>query len=423
MTGATVLALETWSEIRADVGSHWLVYLSMPLTAAAIGYLTKLLAIEMLYRPLEFKGVGPIGWQGLVSRRAAKVAAVAMETLTRDVLQPRELLDRIDPEKVVADLEGLLQEAVGELGEELVNHVRPGLWDALPEAAQRRVLARARARAPQVIGNVLDDVRNDMERVVDVKFIAVNTLVRNKATLNHLMRTTAGDALGFMRRAGIWFGLAIGLVQMTAWAVVHNVWIMPLFGFVTGFVSDWIALRMLFRPRTPKRYLGVFRWQGMLHSRREQITADYARVIATDLFAPAVMLEAVLDGPGSDRLFAMVQREVQQAIDDEAGVAQPLVELAVGSHRYRAVKHAAAERVIARLPDTARQVEQYAAETLAVEETIAEKMSRLDTDEYEGILRPVFKDDEWLIVTIGAILGFLVGELQVTLVTHLGGVH
>jgi hypothetical protein len=31
----------------------------------------------------------------------------------------------------------------------------------------------------------------------------------------------------------------------------------------------------------------------------------------------------------------------------------------------------------------------------------------------------VFKDDEMLMVTVGAILGFLVGELQVVFVEHL----
>ncbi len=36
--------------------------------------------------------------------------------------------------------------------------------------------------------------------------------------------------------------------------------------------------------------------------------------------------------------------------------------------------------------------------------------------EYEAILRPVFKDDEMLMVMVGAVLGFLVGELQVVLV-------
>jgi uncharacterized membrane protein YheB (UPF0754 family) len=40
-------------------------------------------------------------------------------------------------------------------------------------------------------------------------------------------------------------------------------------------------------------------------------------------------------------------------------------------------------------------------------------MSRLTNEEYESILRPVFKDDEPLMIAVGAILGGLVGEIQV----------
>ena len=46
-------------------------------------------------------------------------------------------------------------------------------------------------------------------------------------------------------------------------------------------------------------------------------------------------------------------------------------------------------------------------------------MRELTVEEYEGILRPVFKEDEKILIAVGAILGFLVGELQVILVTHL----
>jgi uncharacterized membrane protein YheB (UPF0754 family) len=43
-------------------------------------------------------------------------------------------------------------------------------------------------------------------------------------------------------------------------------------------------------------------------------------------------------------------------------------------------------------------------------------MNKLSPDQYEAILRPIFKDDEMLMITVGAVLGFLVGELQVVLV-------
>ena len=61
------------------------------------------------------------------------------------------------------------------------------------------------------------------------------------------------------------------------------------------------------------------------------------------------------------------------------------------------------------------------ARQLAVEELLQEKMNQLSADEFESIMRPVFKDDEWLMISVGAVLGFLVGELQVEMVLHLTG--
>ncbi len=407
--------IQTWAEIQADVSQYWYVYLSMPFIAAIIGYVTKLVALEMLYRPLEFRGVGPLGWQGIVPRRAGKVAAITIELLQENLLKPEELLDRIDPYEAVNELREPLTRAVDEMAREVAEQLRPGLWDSLPPAARAAIINRVHEQAPQIIDNLLVQMKANLNQVVDLQFLTVTTLVRNKAQLNELMKRTGGSAMAFVRRSGIYFGFMIGLVQMVAWAVIHNVWIMPVFGFITGFVSDWLALNMLFRPKEKRRFLG-FEFQGVLQTKREEITRDYAEIMAADLFAPSVLFEAVLHGPGADRLFAMVQREVGAAIDAQAGVAQPLVQLTVGSQRYRAMKETIASRVITMIPETAREFEEYAVKTMGIEELLVEKMNQLSNDEFEAIMRPVFKDDEWLMISVGAMLGFLVGELQVEMI-------
>jgi uncharacterized membrane protein YheB (UPF0754 family) len=64
------------------------------------------------------------------------------------------------------------------------------------------------------------------------------------------------------------------------------------------------------------------------------------------------------------------------------------------------------------------ETKDYAAKTFDVENLIAERMNKLTPEQYESILRPVFKDDEMLMVSVGAVLGFLVGELRVFFVEH-----
>jgi hypothetical protein len=64
-----------------------------------------------------------------------------------------------------------------------------------------------------------------------------------------------------------------------------------------------------------------------------------------------------------------------------------------------------------------RHVERYAADALDIN-TLTGKMRELIPNEFEALLRPAFQQDEWILIAVGAALGFLVGELQVLLMLH-----
>jgi uncharacterized membrane protein YheB (UPF0754 family) len=415
-----VVAMQSWSEIKSDFGANWLIYLSMPLVAAFVGWSTKIVALEMIYRPREFKGIGPIGWQGIVPRRAGKVGSKTIELLTTNLLKPEELLERIDAAEAVEALRGPLVEAIDEITRDLAEQIRPGLWDSLPESARRTIQERIQAQAPRVTENMLNEMKADLGRYVDLQFLAVTTLVRNKEKLVKLMRGVSDDAMAFVRRSGIYFGLAIGVVQMIAWALFKNPWIMPAFGFAVGFLSDYIALNMLFRPVHEKKFFGFIPFQGMLHAQREKITRDYAKILADDLFSPEILFDGILKGPGSDKLFALAAKEIEATIDAQTGIAGPLVVLAVGTKRYRALKDRVVEVVLERLPSTLLEAQDYATSVIDLENTIVTKMNQLTNEEYESILRPIFKDDEPLMITVGGVLGGVVGELQVLIIEQFG---
>src|SRR5690242_2756063 len=219
MSGETILAIQTWQQIKADFSVNWLIYLSMPFVAAFVGWSTKIVALEMLYRPLEFRGIGPIGWQGIVPRRAGKVGSKTIELLTSNLLRPEELLARIDAQEAVEALREPLVEAVDEISRDLAEQIRPGLWDSLPDAARKTIQDRIQAQTPRIIENILNEMKADLNRYVDIQFLSVTTLVRNKDKLVKLMRGLSDDAMAFVRRSGIYFGLAIGTVQMIAWAL------------------------------------------------------------------------------------------------------------------------------------------------------------------------------------------------------------
>jgi len=405
------------TEILVDFRAHWIIYFSMPLVAAFVGWSTKIVAMEMIYRPLEFKGIGPIGWQGIIPRRAGKVGSTTIELLTANLLKPEELLSRIDAREAVEVLREPLSASINDIARDVAEEIRPGLWDSLPEAGRQAILNRIHSQAPRITEKMLNEMQSDLSRFVDLQFLAVTTLVRNKEKLNKLMRGLSDDAMAFVRRSGIYFGLIIGTAQMFVWAIFKLPWIMPAFGFGIGLVSDYIALNMLFRPVKPTKYLGFIKFQGLLHAQREKITADYARILSEDLFAPDILYDGILKGPGADKLFAMIAREVEAAIDSEiGGFTGTVVKFAVGTSKYNALKDRIVDLVVERLPATLLDAQDYAMSKIDLERTIIDKMNQLSNEEYESILRPVFKDDEPLMIAIGAILGGCVGELQVLMI-------
>jgi uncharacterized membrane protein YheB (UPF0754 family) len=260
------------------------------------------------------------------------------------------------------------------------------------------------------------ELRKNFDQVFDLKHMVVTNLVRDKALLNRMFREIAHKELRFMTYAGGIFGALIGSVQVGAYILTGSHLVLPIFGLVTGGLTDWIALHMIFRPQERSRMFGILPWQGMFHKRRAEISHDYARLLAKDVLKPAAVLESLLNGPMSDRLFEIIDKEVRRTVDMESGRIKPLVAMAVGGRRYQEAKAAISKRVIADLPTHAPRLEAYAERTLGLDTLIEERMALMNKDQYEELLRPAFREDEKKVIIVGAILGFIVGEIQAAVI-------
>ncbi|MBN9746681.1 DUF445 domain-containing protein [Amycolatopsis sp. A1MSW2902] len=388
----------------------------MPFIAALIGYVTKRVAIEMMFRPLEFVGLRPfLGWQGVLPANAERMATTATEMLTTNLVDPKEIFARLDPEQVAREIEQPLLRVVEDVTREVMETYQPRLWEMLPSGAQQLLLKRVQAEAPRAITKIMREISQNIEDVLDLKHMVVTNLVRDKALLNRLIRDISRPEMRFIARSGLWFGFILGCVQLLVWSLTKSPIVLPLFGLGIGWLTDWLALKMIFLPREPKRFFGFYNWQGVFQKRRDEVAADYGDMIAREIITVPNLLEAVLRGPKSDRLFSLISREVQKTIDAQASVVKPFVAIAVGTKRFQEMKQVAAAKAAERVPDTIRHAETYAINALDVRNTIVDRMRRLSPLEFEQLLRPAFRQDEWKLIAVGAVIGGLVGELQALL--------
>ncbi|MFJ9781396.1 DUF445 domain-containing protein [Amycolatopsis sp. NPDC101161] len=402
--------------IVADFAQHWPLYVSIPIVAALIGYGTKLVAIRMMFQPVEFIGVKPfLGWQGIVPKRAARMASIACDTMTEQLIKPAEVVARLDAGRIAQEIEKPLLAGVEDIVREVAGHYQPGLWESLPVRVQRLVIERVQHESPRMVAAVLDLIKSDVDSVFDLKGMVVTSLVKDKRLLNRIFQEAGAKEFKFIARSGLVFGGAIGVIQMVAWVLFKFPLIMPLFGLFTGWFTDWLALRMIFYPIEPRKYFGVT-WQGLFLKRRAEVAEAYGSLIAKEIITPHNVIEAILHGPLSDRVLALIQRQ----LDRELGsVAKPLLVFAVGSRKYQDVKLAIASQIMSRLPETMRYIEDYAADAMDIRNVLVSKMKQLSPHEFERLLRPAFEQDEWILIATGAVLGFAVGEGQVLLLEHL----
>ncbi|MGB0954786.1 MAG: DUF445 domain-containing protein [Panacagrimonas sp.] len=399
--------------ILEDLVVNWWLYLLMPTIAAAIGYVTKLVAIEMMFRPLNYVGIRPFGWQGVVPAQAKKMAQTACATLTSDLIKPEEMFSRLDPVKLAAAIQEPMLEMIDELVREVAAAYEPGLWESLPEIVRKQMIKRVQAAAPEIIAEMMQDMQRNLDKIFDFEAMVISAMSDDPEQLNRMFLTAGAKEMAFIRNSGIYFGFGIGVIQAVVWALTHNPWVIPIFGGLTGWLSDWLALKMIFEPRKPGRLFGILPWHGLFLKRRDEVAIDYGTLVADEVLTPANMIRSILSGPSSDRLYDLVQKHVKKAVDEQAGLARPLMVYRIGSRNYQDMKTTAARHIIEQAPDALKHVQAYAYEAMDLRNTLIEKCKQLSDEDFESLLRPIFKAEEWKLIAAGAVLGFMVGELQV----------
>lgn len=415
--------MQSWAQVVVDVQTNWFLYASMPIVAALIGFVTKIVAIKMMFQPIKFLGIPPyLGWQGIVPRKAAIMASIACDTMTEHLIKPKDIFMKLDPKRVAHEIEGPLLAAIEDITRDVASHYQPGLWEVAPDAVKNLIISRIKAEAPKLVEQIMLDIQNNIDSVFDLKDMVVTNLLRDVPLLNRIFLEAGEGEFRFIRNSGIYFGFVIGCVQAVTWAFTQSPWVMPLFGGFTGWFTDWLALKMVFNPKHPTRYLGLFEWQGLFLKRRKEVAAEYGRLIAKEIITPDRIIDAILRGPLSDRMFGMVQKQVQRLVDEQAGLAKPIVVFAVGSRQYQEMKKVIAEKVMERLPEAMKSMEAYAADAIDIENTLVSRMQELTPEQFEGLLRPAFEQDEWILIAVGAVLGFMVGEMQVQIMLNFAGV-
>lgn len=98
-------------------------------------------------------------------------------------------------------------------------------------------------------------------------------------------------------------------------ALVMAKFIIPVIvGAVIGYITNWLAIKMLFRPYTEKRFFGfkIPFTPGLIPKERERIAKSVGETVGNHLLSP----EMIVDSLGNDEVAAQIEKWIEQRIDE-----------------------------------------------------------------------------------------------------------
>lgn len=389
----------------------------IPWTYGFVGWITNWIALKMTFYPIRFIGFPPyLGWQGIIPRKAHKMASKSVDVITLRLLKIGEVFQKIDPYRAAETLYPSLDPLVRDSLEKFYQ-LDPKWDELLPPAAKEEIYYKVRRETKANIRQVVGRLQSDIDSLFDLKGLVLKKLSGDNVSLVvEIFQKVGAPEFRFIERSGFYFGFLLGIVQVLIWILFPIWWTLPLQGVVVGYLTNYLAIQMIFRPLKPKKYLGIWEYQGLFLKRQKEVSKQYSHLVAEKILNPKNIIEELVFGEGAEVILQIIEKAAREQIDRMSLLAKPLIFLSGKWEYFEKLKTELSIKISLASRDISFDLEDYLKMSMQLEETMADRMSALEPTEFESILRSAFQEEEWLLILVGGILGAFVGAMQLFIV-------
>ena len=197
----------------------------------------------------------------------------------------------------------------------------------------------------------------------------------------------------------------------------YKLFLLPLIGAIIGWVTNYIAIKMLFKPYKPIKFLG-FTIQGVLPKRREAFAESIAKTIEKQLLSSSDISE-ILEGSGWEKeIEETIEGIIRKAIKNESMKKYPIVGV-VSDSLLNAVKYYVSKEIIKQVDKRKPELLEKFHGMVNVKELVSQKVDSFEIQKLEEIVSSLVAKELRHIEVTGAVLGFIIGSVQVLIVAFL----
>jgi uncharacterized membrane protein YheB (UPF0754 family) len=386
--------------------------LLIPLIAGFIGWFTNWLAVKATLYPVEFVGIPPaFGWQGVIPKNTEEMSQSFSKLIHDKLVDMEKLFADIDHEDN-EELDKVVEDVSVEIIREFSTNIAPESWARAREKLREYINMLVRRNVRRVTVEILDRMAAEAGDFIDIDKIAHEALVEDRALLGRVLMDVAGPEFKFIERSGLWFGFLFGVIQMGVWIIYPEGWVLPVAGFLVGYVTNWLAMNLIYEPREPVQ-IGPFKIQGVFIKRQKEVATHFANVIADRVLTAENLVQHISQGPNRQRLLDILEGQVEESM--KVYEKDAMVAMLADKDKLADAKADLLDRVRNTDMSNSSQIKTFADQSHRIRGQMEGNLGALNAEEFGGILRPVFQKDEWKLILAGGVIGTGIGALQVVL--------
>ncbi len=132
--------------------------------------------------------------------------------------------------------------------------------------------SRVQEQLPEIVREVTEEICDNIDQLLDVKLMVIRQMEERPELANRVFRDVGERELRLIINLGFVFGVLLGIPVVGITLLLPHWWVLPVCGVVVGWVTNLLAIYMIFESVEPRR-LGPVLLHG-LFLRRQREVAD-----------------------------------------------------------------------------------------------------------------------------------------------------
>lgn len=180
----------------------------------------------------------------------------------------------------------------------------------------------------------------------------------------------------------------------------------------TGWITTWIAIKMLFHPRKP---INIFGWklQGIFPKNQQLIAQKLGQVVGKELLSFAEIEQKVTDPENLKQLKPEIEKHIDIFLREKIKDVFPMLSMFIGEKTINQLKEAFLMELESLFPVLMKSYMNKLEKDLDLEKIVTEKVAGFSSGKLEDILNQITKREFKFLEVIGGVFGFLIGLIQV----------